>query len=269
MNSSYHYLSMDSLAGFPGDPTSKSFPILGGGFLSSGLLFLIIGIILEVVLPIWMQRKDNMDTKIKPLMLIWSGLLFGINGAGFMVTLALTDMGRNTLNCNPNNNDLLLNVIRHSGYCYFLLKFLDFGRILFAVLRKRNHQSSLFCFLQSSLIIWLIQSVVYFRPDGIVQFIAIIDTVLGCFTNSYYILAAAKYFDKKSWKKRLVLLQMTGYSLLVLHSAWFLIQPSCRQHVLVLYVQAMYGASSFLFFSIRYSNLIFSAESVDKSFKSM
>ena len=185
-----------------------------------------------------------------------------------MIALALTDMGRDTLKCqatSPGQNDFHLSIIRYSGYAYFILKFLDFGRILFAILRKKKHQASIFPFLQTSLIIWLIQSGVYFRPDGIVLFIAIVDTVLGCFISSYYILAAAKYLgDSKSWKRKLVFFQILGYFILVLHSLWFLMQPSCQHHRLVLYLQGVYGGFCFLFFSIRYSNLLFSRKHFQK-----
>ena len=177
-----------------------------------------------------------------------------------MVTLVLTDMGRDTIKCaatSPGQNDFHLSVIRYSGYVYFLLKFLDFGRIVFAVLRRKRHQATVFAFLQCCLVIMLVQSGVYFSPDGIVLFIAIVDTVLGCFINSYYILAAAKYFhDVLYWKRRLVFFQMLGYLTLVFHSCYFLIQPSCQHHRLVLYVQGIYGGSCFLFSGLRFLSLL-------------
>lgn len=255
-----YYLSMESLAGVPADPTSKTFPILGGGFFSSTMTFSCMALVIQVLLPLWMKSRKSLDDVVRPIMVIWSGLLFGINGAGFMVTLVLTDMGRDTIKCaatSPGQNDFHLSVIRYSGYVYFLLKFLDFGRIVFAVLRRKRHQATVFAFLQCCLVIMLVQSGVYFSPDGIVLFIAIVDTVLGCFINSYYILAAAKYFnDVLYWKRRLVFFQMLGYLTLVFHSCYFLIQPSCQHHRLVLYVQGIYGGSCFLFSGLRFLSLL-------------
>jgi hypothetical protein len=50
---------------------------------------------------------------------------------------------------------------------------------------------------------------------------------------------------------------MLGYVILVFHSCFFLIQPSCQHHRLVLYVQGVYGGSCFMMSTLRFFNLLF------------
>ena len=182
-------------------PRGGHFPIIRDGITSSLPLLVAVGILIYYLLPLWMQKRSPID--VRPFMLIYSGILFGIYGGGFILSLLLTSMGRETITCGREIDDLKDYVIAYCGFAFFMVKFMDFGRIIFATLRKKETQTSVLNFLQISLLILLIQSGVYFHPGGVAYFIGAVDSFLGCFINSYYILASAKCFkDAGLWKKK-------------------------------------------------------------------
>ena len=232
----------------PPHPIGSQLPLIGRGLNASIVSLAIIWIALTILLPAWMRDKPAIQTK--PYYLIWSGFLFGFNGAGFLVTFILTDMGFHTVMCGafkPRQGDILSEILAHGGVAYFVVRFIDLGSVLFSVLNKKNDPTNAM-FIQSSLLILLIQSGVYSHPGGLPCFIAIMDTITGCFTHSYLILSAARYFqDLITWRSRLLIIQSVCYSIVMLHAIYFLLfSPGCHVPSFVLVLQALYGTFSLI-----------------------
>lgn len=233
----------------PPHPIGSQLPLIGRGLNASIFSLAFIWLILTIVLPAWMRDKPAIQAK--PYYLIWSGFLFGFNGAGFLVTFILTDMGFHTVACSafkPRQGDILSEILAHGGVAYFVVRFIDLGSVLFSVLNKKNTDFKNAMFIQSSLLILLIQSGVYSHPGGLPCFIAIMDTITGCFTHSYFILSAARYFnDQILWKSRLYIVQSICYSIVMLHAIYFLLfAPQCHVPSFVLILQTLYGLFSLL-----------------------
>lgn len=242
-NNSSSWLVLD----LPAHPIASQLPLIGRGFNSSLFSLISLWFILTIILPAWMKDKPALSTK--AYYIIWSGFLFGFNGAGFLVTFILTDSGINTVKCNrfrPIEGDVLSEIIAHGGVAYYMVRFVDLGSVVFAVLAKKTHSIN-YLFIQSSLLILLIQSGVYSHPGGLPCFIAIMDTITGCFTHSYLILSAAHYFNNRvTWKCRLLLVQCICYLIVAVHAIYFLIvSTNCNVPPFVHLLQASYGLYSF------------------------
>lgn len=241
----------------PPHPIGSQLPLIGRGLNASIVSLAIIWIVLTILLPAWMRDKPAIQAK--PYYLIWSGFLFGFNGAGFLVTFILTDMGFHTVMCSafkPRQGDVLSEILAHGGVAYFVVRFIDLGSVLFSVLNKKNDATNAM-FIQSSLLILLIQSGVYSHPGGLPCFIAIMDTITGCFTHSYLILSAARYFkDQVTWRSRLLVIQSICYSIVMLHAIYFLLfSPGCHVPPFVLLLQASYGTFSLVLTLISFKQI--------------
>lgn len=237
----HEYVS--SLTKVTPDPRGSQFPLVRDGPFALISLLSSILILLKVVGPMWMKQRKPYD--LRPFMLIFNGVMFGMNGAGFLITLVLTELGRNAWTCgasDPRSTDLRASAIVYLGYVYFLIKFMEFIRIGFAVLRKRDHQATMSAFIHPCLVTFVIYSGLYLYPGGIFCFLPLLDTLTNSVTYAYYVLATAKQISFEKWKKYLVGVQMLNFSLLLTHAIYFLLQPSCGVPHLVLYFQVLYGA---------------------------
>lgn len=233
----------------PPDPRGSQFPIIRGGIASSVPILVCLFVLIHIILPLWMQKRPPID--MRPVMLIFSGLLYGISGGGLMIGVSLTNWGRETMKCDRTHDEMKDYIIAYCGFAFFILKFVDFLKIVFATLRKNNGQPSIMNFLQTSLLILMVQSGMYFHPGGIAYFIGVVDTFVGFFINTYYILGTAKCFQNRIvWKIRLTRLQAASYAALLLHALYFAVDPGCKGPKLFLCMQALYGGTSLFFFTL-------------------
>jgi len=85
------------------DPRMKDFP-----FMSDGFPWRIFGICVAYVLIAKLWKPDMKGTDVRPLILIFNGLAFGIHGMGVIFALVL-DFGGAGVDCSPlNKNPLML-----------------------------------------------------------------------------------------------------------------------------------------------------------------
>lgn len=250
---------LKSLLNAPPDVRGSTFPIISGGFPTLLAILVPIVILLKVIGPTWMkQRKPFME--LGPFMLIYNGLMFGVNGAGFLMSLAVTDMTGDVLACDrarPSDPGLKSAAIIYLGYTYFLIKFLEFFRIGFAVLRKREDQATLGAILNPVAVTLIIHTGIYYYPGGIFAFLPLADTFTSSFVYSYYVLASAKQISFEKWKRPMICLQMMHFAALFVHATHFLMQPNCGVPHIVLYFQAIYALSCLIQFPIHFSDVLF------------
>lgn len=250
-----------SIINTPPDVRGSTFPIISGGFPAVLAILVPIIILLKVIGPAWMKQRKPMD--MGPFMLIYNGLMFGINGAGFLMTLAVTDMGRDVVSCGrakPSDTGLKSSAVIYLGYIYFLIKFLEFFRIGFAILRKRDDQATLGAILNPAAVTLIIHTGIYYYPGGIFAFLPLADLITSSFIFSYYVLATAKQINLDTWKRPMICLQMMQFLALFTHATYFLFNNCGVPHI-VLYIQAIYALSCLVKYPMHFSNVLFKTRS--------
>ena len=246
----------------PLDPRGSQFPLIRDGPFALISLLTSLLILLKVIGPMWMRHRKPYD--LRPWMLIFNGTMFGMNGAGFFMTLVLTEGITNCWTCgasDPQSLDLRPSAIVLLGFVYFLIKFMEFARIGFAVMRKRDHQASLAAFTQPSLVTLVIFAGLLYYPGDIFCFLPMMDTLTNSITYGYYVLATAKQISSDKYKKHLVLTQMLSFVLIFTHAIWFLSQPSCKAPHIVLFFQALYSGLCLVSYPFVFAK-VFSSQSL-------
>lgn len=247
----------------PPDVRGSTFPIINGGFFALFAILTPMILLLKIIGPSWMRNRKPMD--LGPFMLIYNGLMFGINGAGFLMTLAVTEMTHDVFGCGrarPSDPGLKSSAIIYLGYTYFLVKFLEFIRIGFAVLRKRDEQATLGAILNPAAVTLIVHTGLYYYPGGIFAFLPLADTFTSSLVYSYYVLASAKQINFERWKRPMICLQLIHYAALFTHAIHFLTQPNCGVPHIVLHFQAIYALSCLIQYPITFSNVLFKSSSM-------
>lgn len=199
-----------------------------------------------------------------PFMLIYNGLMFGINGAGFLMSLAITDMTSDVFACGrarPTDSGLKSAAIIYLGFTYFLVKFLEFIRVGFAVLRKRDEQATMGAILNPAAVTLIVHTGLYYYPGGVFAFLPVADTLTSSIVYSYYVLASAKQINFENWKRPMICLQLIHFAALLAHATYFLMQPNCGVPHIVLILQAIYALFCLIQFPIHFSDVLFNPRS--------
>lgn len=249
---------LKSVFNSPADVRGSAFPIISGGFPALLAILVPIIVLLKVIGPSWMKQRKPMD--IGPFMLIYNGLMFGINGAGFLMTLAVTDMTRDVLACGrarPSDPGLKASAIIYLGYVYFLIKFLEFIRIGFAIMRKRDDQATIGAILNPAAVTLIVHTGIYYYPGGIFAFLPLADLLTSSVIYGYYVLATAKQINFESWKRPMICLQLIQFTALLTHATYFLLQPNCGVPHIVLYFQAIYALCCLVQYPIHFADVLF------------
>lgn len=245
-----------------GDPRGSRFPLTAGGPWTLLTISALMALLSNVLLPALMRHRKPLD--LRPLMVVYNGLMFGINGAGFLVSFFLTDGGVSGWSCtaaNPASGEFRQEAIVYLGYVYMHLKVLDMVRPVFSALRKKHHQSSWFHHVYLATGACLIHGGIFFYPGGIFTFLPLSDTLLHSFLYAYYILSSAGDELQKSclwWKKYLLIYQLAHFVLLFGHGLWFYLIPNCSGPPFVKGLQVFHAGLSLVGFTLYYRRLLFS-----------
>ena len=90
------------------------------------------------------SRSKLMQLDIRPIMLIYNGLLFGFHGAGFFCVLAVSSFGQDFFDCSitptSHYNETIMYAVKRGAYTYIVISiFSDYGKLFFNILRRKYH----------------------------------------------------------------------------------------------------------------------------------
>lgn len=123
-----------------GDPEMLAFPFVSTPFYFLILLSLVylfitkIGPAIVAKDPLYYKNFDY-----RPLMLIFNGFFFGVNGAGMMIAYFCTYYGQDMFDCSitPRTDSLRIKATKHLAYVYLCILLFDFGKYIINIFRGK------------------------------------------------------------------------------------------------------------------------------------
>lgn len=241
------------------DARGSDFPLVRGGPWALFALATFVAVCATTIGPKFMKNRKPYD--LRPYMLIYNGILFGVNGTGFVLCLILADYGYNGWYCdgsNPSWKDFRTLAVIYLGYVYYTVKLSQFIRFVFAILRKRPVVETLLSLIHITMLAFQVHSGLYFYPGGIFCFLPLTDCFKDAFVYGYSMLTAAGPGIRTTLqtKKYIIMLQLVHFVVLLVHGLRFLFIESCAP-ILVIAWQAVYAALSIIAYLIFYSDILF------------
>lgn len=94
------------------------------------------------------SRSKLMQMDIRPILLVFNGLMFGFHGAAFFCALAVSSLGQDFFDCSitPNHhyNETIMYAVKRGAYVYIVISiFSDYGKLFFNILRRKYHLTPL------------------------------------------------------------------------------------------------------------------------------
>lgn len=149
----YIHIKVQDLWMKHGDSEMISFPFLTNPYYYMSLITSII-VFVKVIGPLIMysltsphnhiSRSKLMRMDIKPIMLIFNGLMFGFHGAAIFCALAVSSFGSDFFDCSitplVHYNETIKYSVKRGAYVYIIISlFSDYGKLFFNILRRKYH----------------------------------------------------------------------------------------------------------------------------------
>lgn len=123
-----------------GDPEMLSFPFLSSPFYFLTLLSLVY-LFITIIGPAIVAKdpKYYKSLDYRPLMLIFNGFFFGVNGAGTLIAYFCTYYGHDMFDCSitPKTDELRIKATKHLAYVYLCILLFDFGKYIINIFRGK------------------------------------------------------------------------------------------------------------------------------------
>lgn len=209
---------------------STDFPLMTGGPWQVLALCALYAFLALKVGPMFMRDRKPYD--LRPWMLVFNGFMFGVNGAGFLIALWVTQLGTNSWSCSDENErweGVQGIATKYMGMTYLGIKLFDFMTTAFEVLRKREHVDVKSQVLHNSFLVLYAFVGLKFYPKGIFCHLPLLDTFFQSIRCAYLVLASAGSALRFSlwWKNYVTMSVILQQVLLITHSLYFLLTPNC------------------------------------------
>lgn len=240
------------------DPRVHNFPFMSDGF---PWRILSIAFIYFLIVKLWKPSQTKNSIDFKPWLLIQNGFNFGIHGAGFIIALFLSNMGREGLDCTPlkpitHNGELTFNYVRsestvHLSAVLLFIRMFMFTESIVLMIHKGKKISNWRITNDIALFIVTFLGVKYL-PGGPSLFFGLTYMAFYAFTYGYYTLRCGyPETDKmvQSAKKFFVLLKFFWSATSIAHFAYLVLHPTCYASSVVFpisFVELAYGIGTFL-----------------------
>jgi hypothetical protein len=221
------------------DPRVRGFPMMDDGFPWK---MISISLVYFLIVKYWNPKFKNID--LRPYLLIQNGFLFGCHGAGFVIALLLSNMGREGFDCNFDvmigdaSNSLTFDyiksqsIVRLATVLMFLRIFMMSETIVLHKIMNGRQPSTLrvandivlFCFSYIGC---------KYLPGGPSLFFALCYISFYSFTYGYYTLRCGYNTNNNDhllvlkWKKVFIALMFVWSILSAAHFTYLYAAPSC------------------------------------------
>lgn len=138
----------------------------------------------------WLMRNHK-PYDLRPWLLVYSGLQFGVNGVALPVMLILTNFTQSAWQCaKPKYHPIIEETFIRLGYAYLWLKIVDILTTVFMVLRKKPQQSAIRHSLRNSTLALSAFIGLTQYPKGFFIIMPMFDCIFTTLRSSYYVMAA-------------------------------------------------------------------------------
>jgi len=235
-----------------GDPRVKSYPFMDGGPWNT--IFAVCVYLYIVKFAGRQMMKNRKPFELKTPILFYNILLVAVNGFFVYNGSKITNFGLDSWKCervnrtSTNPGDLQKIFL---GWLFFITKFVDFCDTFFFVLRKRDRQlSGLHVFHHSCMPIfcWI---GLKFVPGGNSAFFPLLNSFVHTIMYAYYAMSTFNSLKPYLWwKKYITQMQMVQFVLVIIHSIYSMLIPSCEWPKIFMYLSIF---NAFIFFCLFYS----------------
>ena len=196
----------------------------GFPLMNSPLAIVIICIAYLIVAKIWgpklMEKRPAF--KLRGVLMVYNSLQVIFNGLLFYQICRLTWFSGYSFICQPVNYSDAGEPfqILMIGYCFYVLKFVDFLDTLFFILRKKNNQITFLHLYHHAIMPINVFPCLRFVGGGHGSFALTFNTFVHFVMYIYYLMSAMGPDFQKFlwWKKYLTILQLVQFFCVVLHS---------------------------------------------------
>lgn len=232
-----------------GEPkVATDFPLMYGG---PWKLFAILAIYAYASLrvgPKWMRDRKPYD--LRPFMLIYNGFMFGVNGAGFLVALWVTQLGTNSWSCSMDSerwSGIQGTVMVYLGYIYMGIRLGFCVNTAFNILRKKEGYDLKAEVIHNCYLVLFAYSGLKFYPRGIFCFLPLTDTFVQSVRCAYLVLASAGNGLKFAlwWKQHVTQVQLFQQTILMIHTLYVFLTPQCAGPTLMKMIVFLYVIGTF------------------------
>lgn len=235
-----------------GDPRVVKYPFMDGGPWNVILADLVYLYIVKFAGPHLMKNRKAFD--LKTPIFFYNLLLVAVNAFFVYNGLLITNYGLDSWKCEAvdktsQSTDDLFKI--YLGWLFFTTKLVDFCDTFFFVLRKRDRQLSglhVFHHFFMPIAVWI---GLKFAPGGNSAFTPLINSFVHVIMYSYYALSTFNNLKPFLWwKKYLTQLQLVQFALIICHSMYSMMVPSCGWPRVFMYLSIF---NAFVFFYLFYS----------------
>lgn len=211
-----------------GDPEMLSFP-----FVSTPYYFLIllsfVYLFITTIGPWIVSKRPSYYQKFdyRPLMLIFNGFFFGVNGAGMMIAYFCTYYGQDMFDCTitPRTDQIRIKATKHLAYVYLCILLFDFGKYIINIFRgkyvpkgiKLVHIGLWNCICFLTVVLW---------PASFTFVIGIGVMAHRIFYYGYLVMTVTSVElrpkNMYKWKMITKLVQFTSFLLIFIHHTYYL-----------------------------------------------
>lgn len=179
----------ERFAGGYSEPRVKDYLILNARWWHIASALIVYNIFAAKIGPSMMKNSKSFD--LRPWLLVYSGLQFGVYGIAMPILSVLTNFTLSAWQCQrPDNHVLIEETFIRLAYTYMWLKVVDVGTTVFMVLRKKPEQDPLLHALRNSALFLIAFLGVKLYPTGFFILGPISDSLVCTLRSSYYVLAA-------------------------------------------------------------------------------
>lgn len=247
---------------------SADFPLMYGGPWKLVAITALYAFLSLSYGPKWMQNRKPFE--LRPYMLVYNGFMFGVNGAGFLVALWVTQMGTNSWHCQLDSDrwsGIQGISMKYMGYTYLWIKLMDFVSTGFAILRKKEGQDITAQVIHNSYMILFPFLGLKFYAKGIFAFLPMMDLFLQSVRFAFLVLASAgKAFTFSLWwKKYVTQIQILQQLVLLVHSLYMTLTPNCEGPAFLKIFVGIYATCSLPYYARFYHRKYLSAPTTTKT----
>lgn len=213
--------------------------------------------------------RDRKPYDLRPFMLVFNGFLFGINGAGFLVALWVTQLGSNSWSCSMDNSrwhGLSGLTMKYLGNIYLWMRLCEFLSTGFNVLRKKNDKNMFGQVLHNGVLVLYAYWGLKFFPRGMYCFLPLMDSITQSVRLAYLVLASAGNGLHFSlwWKKHVTQMQMATQAILLVNCVYLAFMPNCAGPMSLKAIVFVYSLGSLSQYVPLYRRMYLSAEATKK-----
>ncbi|XP_050400549.1 elongation of very long chain fatty acids protein 7 [Patella vulgata] len=209
--------------------------------------------------PKFMENRKPFN--LKAVLLLYNIAMIILSTYLFFELLIVSIQGGYNLDCQlPDYSDNPFAIRMARGHwLYFITKLIELLDTIFFVLRKKNNQISTLHVFHHLIMPFSWHFIVRYLGGGSVFFLPMINSFVHILMYGYYCLSALGPAIQPYlwWKKYLTKIQMTQFAMIIIHTGYNLLRPSCRfPKFVMVYCIIITSIVAVLFGNFYYQNYI-------------